>query len=534
MPRKADVANGFVMMPFRNDPQTQRFWNAMRRAAEQFEYLSITRFGADTLTQGSDLFGAIRQHIRHAAFCLADFTPDGGDQPNLNVLTEAGIALGADVKLYVIGRAKHYNDLVRHLPSDWNGYYIELFPPTDKGWDGLFLDFFEKIIRDLDRPTTAALEKPRTTPAAQHAWIMRVVQRLRKVCRGLYGDTTNGVNWDRKWGGFSGLPGRYVFPLQCAQAPGVTVTVGAFFDDWQRGGTPFGIEVQAPDAPATRTPLQGLAMPLTERTTEEAVEAFIAALDTTLADHTPALELPTDLARMVGGWKAHAAVLKSVCETHGDLEGSAKNQVWSADGFLMDFGVRGSRYGVTVGIDFARWRERGRTPCWIVITPREGEQSDLLGELRLPYLRALDDSGAKLVPVPTDGDFARELDSRLARVAKHCRKAAKASAAATVPDADATEEADDESLLVTRLDGDEGDHSTAEDAGDVADSGAPLPEPAGAPAMPAAIAAAAPTPTAPSTGDAQPPAASAVPAPLSPNVGQAPPTASPLDPATES
>ncbi len=155
-------ANGFVMMPFRNDPETVRFWKAMRDAADRYEHLSVQRFGSDSLTQGHDLFDAIRNHIDHAAFCLADFTPQSDGRPNLNVLTEAGIALGARRQLYVISRTKSYTRLQAGLPSDWQGQYIGPFPPTDTGWSGLFFDFFEKVLPTWTcRPTWRSRSRAR-------------------------------------------------------------------------------------------------------------------------------------------------------------------------------------------------------------------------------------------------------------------------------------------------------------------------------------------------------------------------------------
>lgn len=413
------------MMPFRNDPTTREFWDSMRRIADTYEFLTLHRFGQDSLTGGHDLFEGIRDDILRADFCLSDFTLEPTGFPNLNVLTEAGIALGAQKHHYLIARAPSYGRLNAALPSDWKGQYVEIFPQKDGGtWEGLIRDFFEKILNELGKPTTEAKEKPRENDGEQMRWLLKVVQAVREEARELYDETQNGTVWTSRRQRVGGLPQRFFFPLTSPQAPNVKVAVGAFFDLWTRDGTPLHVGIQTGNEAGWEYVPVRLDKSLTEATTRETVSAFIQCLDQRLVKFTPGLSRPTLLSRTVLSWDAATETVRKVVERSTELAGELKNGNWSEAGCVLSRNLRESRFVVRIGIDLERWAEKHRTPLWIVIEPQQGETPEILSKVKLPGLRTLRESGSVLVPVPMEGEFEAALELRIKAVAKACKRAA--------------------------------------------------------------------------------------------------------------
>lgn len=432
---KREPAQGFVMMPFRSDPHTVKFWSQMRATARQFEFLSVQRFGSDSLTQGSDLFEAIRQHISYADFCLADFTPDRGPHPNLNVLTEAGVALGMQKNVYIIARGTH-EAVKGGLPSDWSGHYIEYFPEkgTDS-WPGLLSDLFEKILTELDRPVSLAPEPHRTTDAQVFSWVLNVVRRLRHRCRDLYETVRTGPTWTDRKHNLGGLPSQFVFWLTSAAAEDVAVGVGAFFERWQREQLPFGIEIQHKVDGITKkewVPILDLGTSIYTCTTDQAIDVIIRELDARLALLTHGLDRPTHAARIIASFGPMYNAIKQVCESHCLLLRQSKRSRWTDDGFLEHYLVSSTAFMLTVGIDFALWAEKDRSPLWIRIEPRPSQPAEILGKLRLrKSLREINEPGAKLVSVPIDGDVRKDLVARIDEIVQACHNAAPLEASPT-------------------------------------------------------------------------------------------------------
>ena len=145
-------------------------------------------------TGGKDLLPAIIADIQHSDFCVADVSLEQG-LPNLNVLVEAGIAVGAGKPLYLIARGQ-YEQIKRALPSDLNGRLVDTFSPTDSNkWASNFHDLFQRVLRDLGRPEDLAREKPRTSEAQQLVWINGVIEQLRSRCRELFENQIERPQW---------------------------------------------------------------------------------------------------------------------------------------------------------------------------------------------------------------------------------------------------------------------------------------------------------------------------------------------------
>ena len=413
------------MMPFRSDATTVKFWTAMHDAGNRYEYLDVDRFGHRRSTKGLELFEAIRHQISQSDFCIADFTLEGR-APNLNVLTEAGLAKGMDKPLYLIARGD-YDAVKAGLPSDWNGQYIEAFSDSNKNnWPSKFNDFFERILKDLDRPLELAQEKARTTDAQQLVWMMKVVEVFRDRCRALYEDTKS-TPWSAKGKPLQGLPQRYVFALANEDYRHIRVTVGAFFDLWQRGQTPFGVLIENVGAvdvgPTLRTVSSSqLGRNLRRCTTDDVVEALVELLDEVLMQHQQDMDRPTVMARLVCSLDADALVIKEVCAGQAGLSALTKYNKWAMAGFLPTFNVAATQLMLRVGIDFRHWANRGRSPCWIWILPAEHQSPDILSQVRLPSsVRRMTEAGAILVPVPRGGDFRKNLATRLSAVVAACQ-----------------------------------------------------------------------------------------------------------------
>ena len=422
------------MMPFRNDSSTERFWAAIRRAAGRFEYLSVERFAEKSLTSGQELFTAIRGQILNSDFALADFTLQDG-HPNLNVLSEAGVAIGAGKPLYIVARGD-YDVIHAALPSDWRGQFVNAFAVSKKAnWTQQFVDLFERILNDLGRPRTRAVEKPRTNDAEQLMWITDVVKNVRSACETLYvGGQSGSPNWSVPKGSkLAGLPREYYFNLSSPAdvAAGMIVKVGAFFSEWQRGGTPFGAKVTKPDAPAENEtwyplPPERLVADLRTCTTEDVVQALVSHLDDVLLGITPELDRPTTLARFVANLSGDANAIRSVCWSHGGLKPMTSQLRWSATGTKGEFEVVGTPFNLRVLIDYTVWAERGRAHCWLQVTPGDDQSPQILSALRISRaLGPVAEAGAVLVPVISKGNFAQTLEKVVSLVVERCQTTAK-------------------------------------------------------------------------------------------------------------
>ncbi len=413
---KHQIARGFAMMPF--DEFANDFWKAARRAADRFEYLHLERYGSDHHSGGDELFTAIRKHIKQADFAIADFTPTRDGSANCNVLTEAGIAIGADVTLNVMARANSFDSLRRTLPSDWNGFHVEVFPSGKKKWRATFEEFYRRILHDLDRPPARRVEPPRRTDAEQLKWLMQLVRRLRTRCDDLYRSPANGVAWRPYWPRYNGMPDSYFFRLRSQQPPNESVDVGVYFKYWARGGTPLFVTFEE-DGKRKASPVK-MNKPLDEITSDEAIGAFVQTIDKALRRITPSLKTPESLGRRITKWKSRgvAEAIPEVCQRLGlEANGGGK---WTHEGLLVDVLVEDSDVQLRIGIDFERWAEREVTPCWISIRPRDSVSPEILRAINLPWLQAHREPGELLVPVPTEGDFAKNLQSRMERVLAAC------------------------------------------------------------------------------------------------------------------
>ena len=129
---------------------------------------------------------------------------------------------------------------------------------------------------------------------------------------------TRSTPWSARNQPLQGLPKRYVFVLSNEDHKSVKVTVGAFFDLWQRGGTPFGVLVEGVDASEPSRELRMLSGAQLGRNlracaTDDAVESLIELLDSVLMEHQTDMDRPTLLSRLVCGFDSEAQIIKEVC-----------------------------------------------------------------------------------------------------------------------------------------------------------------------------------------------------------------------------
>src|SRR5437867_10786544 len=127
-----EVVRGFVAMPFL--PGSARFWEKMKEGADRLEDLDLHRFNSQAV-EDHTLFDSITTQIQGADFLVADLTPQG-EGFNRNVLTEAGIALGACKPVHIVAQVAEYDawDKAADTASDWRNSNVHLFPPPVSQW----------------------------------------------------------------------------------------------------------------------------------------------------------------------------------------------------------------------------------------------------------------------------------------------------------------------------------------------------------------------------------------------------------------
>jgi hypothetical protein len=421
-----DVVRGFVAMPF--GPGSTTFWEKMKEGADRLEDLDLRRFNSQAV-EDHTLFESITRQIHGCDFLIADLTPQG-EGFNRNVLTEAGIALGAGKPVHVVAQVAEYDDWDKaaDTASDWRNSNVHLFPPPSSDWADKFEDLFAKILSGLDRPALRKKERPRQSESQQLLWLMKLVPNLRRRCIELYAATT----WRCGKLLRDNLPRRQTFLLHSAANPDLRVRVGVLLDRWERHGTPLWIIVQRKGADQEQeVPVILPGSSIYDVSTADAVEAFVTELDRVLTDLSGGeLRRPADLARQLERWDEYLQRLVAVCEEQEALHLKGRGGWNRYLDWLLEMDVRGAEFTLGIGMRLLLWAERGETPCWIEV--RANRQGDLLQRLDLSprrlRLEAIQEPDRWLVPVAlleNFDQFAASLRRVLRVIVERCQACSK-------------------------------------------------------------------------------------------------------------
>ncbi len=417
-----DVVRGFVAMPFA--PGSARFWEKMKEGADRLEDLDLRRFNSQAV-EDHTLFESITKQIHGADFLIADLTPQG-EGFNRNVLTEAGIALGAGKPVHIVAQVTEYDewDKAADTASDWRNSNVHLFPPPAAQWADKFEELLAKILCGLDRPALRKKERPRQSESQQLLWLMKLVPHLRRRCIELYTATP----WKCGKLHRDHLPRRQTFELRSAASPDLRVRVGVLLDRWERHGTPLWIIVQRKGSDQEQeVPVVLPGDSIYDVSTLDAVEAFVAELDRVLTDLSGGeLRRPADLARQLERWDEYLHRLVAVCEEQEALHLKGHGGWNRYLDWLLEMDVRGSDFTLAIGMRLLFWAERGETPCWIEV--RANRPGDDLQRLDLAprrlRLEAIQEPDSWLVPVAlleNLDQFAASLRRVLRIVAERCQ-----------------------------------------------------------------------------------------------------------------